>query len=104
MQASTRALNDRAEMGHRDRVKLVLSVTAAVATRRIGSRNSLNDRSGELSECRLSAGKRSDEGTYRPEGHQTSVCSAISSASSTSIPKYRTVLSSFVGQAGAERP
>jgi hypothetical protein len=27
---------------------------------------------------------------------QTSVCSAISKASSTSIPRYRTVLSSFV--------
>lgn len=28
--------------------------------------------------------------------HQTSVCSAISNASSTSIPRYLTVLSSFV--------
>lgn len=33
-----------------------------------------------------------DRGQY----YQTSVCSAISSASSTSMPRYLTVLSSFV--------
>jgi hypothetical protein len=37
------------------------------------------------------ASERSPAASY-----QTSVCSAISSASSTSIPRYRTVLSSFV--------
>lgn len=34
--------------------------------------------------------------THRPGRNQTSVCSVISSASSPSIPRYRTVLSSLL--------
>ena len=49
-------------------------------------------------EIPLLAGKRPGGDTYRPDGRQTSVCSAISSASSTSIPKYLVVHPSIVWQ------
>jgi hypothetical protein len=47
---------------------------------------------------RPSADGRNPAGSNRRERRrvQTSVCSAISSASSTSMPRYRTVLSNFV--------
>ena len=49
-----------------------------------------------LAECPLLAGKRPPGKTVAPGANRyTSVCSAISRASSTSIPRYRTVLSSL---------
>ena len=62
-------------------------------------REDLNDGFGAVSsECRMTRTGRSATVVFggRDQRTYTSVCSAISSPSSTSIPRYLTVLSSFV--------